>query len=140
MLIKTSLHQSPDHSVPSAKAICKQGEIYTNSQTQGDTENGNICKYHCHIHVPTLDPTYTTPTHAIIFNMQSSNTLGSLHSHRKPPRSRIKEVPQREREDYYNSQTRPLSLCSPKKNTPHLHTAKVKKIFFPVYKFLLVYK
>ena len=29
MLIKRSLHQSPDHSVPSAKAICKQGEIYT---------------------------------------------------------------------------------------------------------------
>jgi hypothetical protein len=27
-LIKRSLHQSPDHSVLSAKAICKQGEIY----------------------------------------------------------------------------------------------------------------
>ena len=27
--VKISLHQSPDHSVPSAKAICKQGEIYT---------------------------------------------------------------------------------------------------------------
>ena len=27
--VKVSLHQSPDHSVPSAKAICKDGEIYT---------------------------------------------------------------------------------------------------------------
>ena len=29
VLIKRSLHQSPDHSVPSAKAVYKQGEIYT---------------------------------------------------------------------------------------------------------------
>jgi hypothetical protein len=29
VLIKRFLHQSPDHSVPSAKAVCKQGEIYT---------------------------------------------------------------------------------------------------------------
>jgi hypothetical protein len=28
VLIKRSLHQSPDHSVPSARAICKHGEIY----------------------------------------------------------------------------------------------------------------
>jgi hypothetical protein len=28
VLIKRSVHQSPDHSVPSAKAIYKHGEIY----------------------------------------------------------------------------------------------------------------
>ena len=28
VLIKRSLHQSPDPSVPSARAICKRGEIY----------------------------------------------------------------------------------------------------------------
>ena len=31
--MKRSLLQSPDHSVPSAKAICKQGEIYTRTFT-----------------------------------------------------------------------------------------------------------
>jgi hypothetical protein len=30
--------------------------------------------------------------------MQSFHTLGSLHPHRKPPRSPIKEVPESERE------------------------------------------
>jgi len=35
VLIKRSLYQSSDHSVPSAKTICKCGEIY---------KNGDICK------------------------------------------------------------------------------------------------
>jgi len=32
VLIKRSLHQSPDHSVPSAKAICKHGKIYKHGE------------------------------------------------------------------------------------------------------------
>ena len=34
VLLKKSLHQSPDHFVPSAKAVYKQGEIYTQTNRQ----------------------------------------------------------------------------------------------------------
>ena len=57
LLIKRSLYQSPDHSLPSARAICKHGEKIINREK-------------------------------------------------------------------LNSQTQPQSLCSPKKNTPHLHTGE----------------
>ena len=35
LLIKRSLYQSPDHSVPSAIAICKHGEIYKQRKFSG---------------------------------------------------------------------------------------------------------
>ena len=40
VLIKRSLHQSPDHSVPSAKAICKHGEIINRENSLGAVEMG----------------------------------------------------------------------------------------------------
>ena len=42
VLIKRSLHQSPDHSVPSAKAVCKQGETYTQGK--------KTCSFNCRIY------------------------------------------------------------------------------------------
>ena len=40
MLIKRSLHQSPDYSVSSTKAICKHGEIYKQKNSLGGVEMG----------------------------------------------------------------------------------------------------
>ena len=39
-MLKRSLHQSPDHFVPSAKAVYKQGEIYTQTNRQAGRQAG----------------------------------------------------------------------------------------------------
>ena len=42
-MIKRSLHQSPDHSVPSAKATCKQGiNLYTEKKSLRPCGDGGI--------------------------------------------------------------------------------------------------
>ena len=111
--VKFSIHPSVDTWIP-------------RSRTQRHTENGNTRKYHRHIHLPTLDPAYYHPHPPMQLNFTRSHFIHwvSLHPHRKWPRSQAQEVPPKEREDEYDSQTLPQGFMQPQEEYPYLHTSK----------------
>ena len=49
VLIRRSLHQSPDHFVPNARAICKDGELYKQRKILGGVELVKFKMFRLHV-------------------------------------------------------------------------------------------